>query len=165
MKRKAVFAISIVSLSAAFLVTERLGCAGVLGRSSESRALTSDWPCCAATTELIVIKRDQTARLELQNKSDQSLAVRLQFVDKGGNVLVQQEATIGPGDTRSLAYAPNSAGGAQPGEFRAQFGTEEAKLIGLLRPALRIEETASGKTVRIIGPERFKQSKLVPGPH
>ena len=164
MKHKTFVAISIVSLLASLLFAEGFGCTAVSARRSESRGHTNSWPCCGATTERIVIQPDQIARLALKNEGEKSLAARLQFVDKEGKVIIQRDATINPGDIGALEYG-GFGGGVQPVELRAQFGTEDAKFIGLLRPTLHVVDKESGKTVRLIGPEGFKESKLIPGPH
>jgi hypothetical protein len=102
-----------------------------------------------------------TARLTVHNEGDVPVAVRLQFVDKVGKVLVQRDATIKPGDDETMAF-PNDPtiypnfGGPTRG-IKAQFETREAKSIGWLQPALRIVENASGKTIELVGPKGFKE--------
>lgn len=130
------------------------------------------------------IKQGQTARFELKNKGDEPVAAQLQFVDKEGKVLLQRDATIGPGGDIGLEFPfvggsagmkpngdeklqdanPKGLGGDHPVELRAQFGTKEAKLIGLLEPALRIVENGSGETIRLIGSEDFKRVAIVDVP-
>jgi hypothetical protein len=129
----------------------------------------TDRPCCALSTKRIEIAQRQTARFELKNTGDESVAAHLQFVDKEGKTLQQRDATIKPGHTEELAYTPIDQGlhlpeGVEtlefpdaPGHIRAQFTTKQARSISLLRPELRIIDKKSGQTVQVVGPEGFKK--------
>jgi hypothetical protein len=76
-------------------------------------------------------------------------------VDKDGKVLAWQDETIKPGENGKLEF-PGFNGGVSVGEFRAQFGTNEKRSIGLLYPRLDIVELQTGSTVKTIGREGFK---------
>jgi hypothetical protein len=124
----------------------------------------------ALTTELFALKQGQSARLELKNKGNEPVPVRLQFINPDSKMLSQRDATIEAGGSETLEFTgPNNPLGVArdkaasnptfpqaEDQLRAQFGTE-AKLIGLLQPSLRILENGSGKTIQLIGPEGFKQ--------
>ena len=127
------------------------------------RAFPTSWPCCAVSTKGIEIAPGQTARFALKNTGDESLDVHLQLVDKEGKALQQADATIKPGKTEEMAYAPSFVGGVRLIELRAQFGTKEARSIGLLQPAFLIFDGASQKTIRSIESEGFYPIPF--GPH
>jgi hypothetical protein len=124
----------------------------------------------ALTTELFALKQGQSARLELKNKGNEPVPVRLQFMNPDSKMLSQRDATIEAGGSETLEFTgPNNPLGVArdktasnptfpqaEDQLRAQFGTKE-KLIGLLQPALRILENGSGKTIQLIGLEGFKQ--------
>src|ERR1044072_1651464 len=148
--------------------------------------LDQEWPCCAVTTELIAITPGQTARLELKNTSDQPVAVRLQFADKAGKILAQKETII---PTKSKESEPSFTGpnnpllefpfvgGPGPNHLgllaQVQYPADWSGLlpnsshskqpIVLLQPSLRILETSTGNTVRVIGPHGFKGLNVTPG--
>jgi len=112
------------------------------------------------TSGIIDITTRQTARLAVRNAGDKGVAVRLQFVDQQGKVLIQRDVTIEAGADEALNFSftePNNSLGvasssqmnpkgshraefpSQPFTFiRAQFATKEAKSIDLLRPTLHI---------------------------
>ncbi len=111
------------------------------------------------TTDQVTIKQGQTARLEVANKGDQSLIVWLFFRDSEGKVLMQKQVAIKSGATAALEYS--ITGTNNPLGIAAQFGTKEAMSVGLPQPVpmLRIVDKRTGDTIRIIGPERFKESR------
>lgn len=145
------------------LVVGVLTAASVVQPHAKAVGNSTDWPCCAVSTKGIEIEQGQAACFELKNTGDESIAVHLQFIDKEGKALQQRDATIKPGKTEEMAFAPSFLGGVRLVELRAQFGTKEARSIGLLRPAFLIFDGASQKTIRSIGPEGFYPIPF--GPH
>ena len=134
--------------------------------SSEMQAIPH--PIYGRSTAPIKLKQNQTARLEVANTGDQSLIVWLFFRDSEGKVLIQKEVKIYPGADEALEYSirfPDALGrnpqGPHSGDFlRAAVGTKETKLLSSLRPTLRISDTKSGETIRLVGD--FMKEQLGP---
>jgi hypothetical protein len=112
--------------------------------------------------------------------------VRLQFADKAGKILAQKE-TIIPAKSKESEPSftgPNNpllefpfVGGPGPNHLgllaQVQYPADWSGLlpnsshskqpIVLLQPSLRILETSTGNTVRVIGPHGFKGLNVTPG--
>jgi len=93
------------------LIVGAMTAASVVQSHAKAVGNLTDWPCCAVSTKGIEIAQGQTARFELKNTDDESVAVHLQFVDKKGKALQQRDATIKPGNTEEVTYAANFSGG------------------------------------------------------
>src|SRR5207237_1321482 len=109
-----------------------------------------------------------SVRLTVRNNGNEPALTRLQCVDKDGKVLAWKDTSIQAASDAKLNCISNSdAGYSSEGTLpisvliglQAQFGTNNKSLIGSLRPTLEIIDRESGKTVKIIGPERFKEFK------
>jgi hypothetical protein len=144
------------SILAAMLIVTAIASAGDLvyrvARAQDDRRPS---PCCGLTTELIIFHPGETARLEVTNTASQGFPTGFIFVSKEGKVVSKREITIDPGKTEASDFL--HPGGANRFELKAQFVSNDKKSIGLLRPVLRILDTATGRTLRIIGPEHFKK--------
>lgn len=115
---------------------------------------------CRITAEVADFEEGQAARLELHNKGDRPATAWLFFVDGRGEVVSERKASVNPGKTEAVnAFHP---GGVNTAGLRAQFMVEEKEALIIFRPALRVFEKASGKTLRTIGPEGFKKSDPEP---
>lgn len=112
-------------------------------------------PNCFTTAAFAVDAQLQVARLTVRNNDAEPMVVSLQFIDNRSTILTQRDATIKPGDDESLEFVP-SGWAPLNGNLRAQFGSEQARSIGLLRPTLLIIKT-SEQTRQTIGPEDFKK--------
>ena len=98
------------------------------------------------------------ARLTVRSDVTSPLKIRLRFVDANGKVLVQKEATIEPGGQETLEFTgPNNP--LHKIDLRAQYGSTEAILIGLLRPSLEIVDRQTRATVKSISKDEFKPLK------
>ena len=137
-----------------------VGLVATLAAAEASRAQLPPWQDCTSpckvSTELVGLEKGQGARLELHNKGDRPATAWLFFVDSQGKAVSERKVAVQPGKTEAVnAYHP---GGANRFELRAQFMVEEKGALIIFRPAFRVVEEASGKTVRLIGAEGFKRS-------
>ena len=136
--------------------------------TSEMQAIIPH-PLYGRSTAPIKLKQNQTARLELTNTGNESLVVRLQFVDKNDHVLTGRDERIAAGGTLELtltdpfgvAADKKQLASARPWDapVRAQFAA--ASLL-LIRPTLRIIDKQSGDTIRSIEPNGFTKAALGP---
>ena len=108
------------------------------------------------STAPITLKQNETTRFELMNTGKEPVRVRLQFVNKNGEVISAQDVTINPKGPHvpEVSIAPLCCD-----EIRVQVG---ATSLLLIRPTLRIVDKNSGDTIRVIEPNGFTKTALGP---
>ena len=122
----------------------------------------------------------QTARLELKNTGNKPIPVRIQFVDKDGNVLIECDVphplygflafdgvtaeysnTKGPGGDLGRTTIPSTQQGFPTG-FRVRVGTREARSLLLIQPTLQIFEKGRADPILRVEPNGFIKAALGP---
>jgi hypothetical protein len=145
------------------------------GPSSEAKYWRSTYP--------IPFGPHQTACLELKNTGNKPIPVRIQFVNKDGNVLIECEQNLFPhGAEGFLAFdgvtgecsspsgptvglnkttIPSTQQGFPTG-FRVRVGTTDARLLPLIQPTLQILEKGRTDPILRVEPNGFTKAALGP---
>ena len=123
----------------------------------------------------------QTARLELKNTGNEPIPVRIQFVDKDGNVLIECDVPHptygflafdgvtgecsnpkGLGGDRMNKTTISSTQHGFPTGFRVRVGTTDARSLLLIQPTLQIFEKGRTDPILRVEPNGFTKAALGP---